>query len=90
MGYNYDAGFLEMTDFDTALTIHCTTNCYPPIHTDFIPAFKDAIDAMMCDEPSTQISLPNGHFMSARSIVDSARLWAFVDYLFDLGRDGDE
>ena len=90
MGHSYIEGFLGIgVDFDTALGIHCSTNCYPPIHPAFIPAFKEAIDAVVMEDSYLEITLPNGNVMKAYAIVENAHLWPFVEKLMH-GMDEDE
>ena len=88
MGYAWSAGFLETTDFDTALLAHCTGGCYPPIHSDFIPFIKEAIINVADENYDEQITLPNGIILSSDEIVHKSHTGVFVDYL--LSEDYDE
>jgi hypothetical protein len=79
MGRRYDEGFLEAgIDIDIALLVHCTSNCYPPIDTRFIPYFKRAIYEVSYGDYSIKIMLPNGKALSAGDIIHQAHLEAFV------------
>lgn len=83
MGRGYTEGFLEMgIDIDRALAIHCSSNCFPPIHSDFIPAFREAIDWCACENNRQLVTLPNGKVLTAGEICEQAHLDAFVYYKY--------
>lgn len=88
MGAGYISDILG-TDINlyTALVIHCSTNCYPPIHRDFIPFFQEAIDDVVFENPYRKIALPNGKVMTSGEIVRKAHLEEFVDYVYRVNFD---
>jgi hypothetical protein len=63
---------------DQALAYHCASNCYPPIHSAFIPGFKQAIARARDGEWDTEIELPNGT-RTVAWIIERAHLEAFVE-----------
>jgi len=85
MGFSTAAGLATTTDLtvEQQLSIHFSSNCYPPIPQQMIPIAVEAIDAYWEDDFSRMISLPEGvsfrghDEVSARSVIDSYRLEAW-------------
>lgn len=78
---------LEMpgVSLSQALGFHLTSRCYPPVHADFYPAIKHAVNAVAVGEDGEDIHLPNGRVLTAFSVVDQLRLDTFVDAVIDGG-----
>lgn len=80
------------TDLDTGLRWHLQGNHYPPIHTDFIPAAKRAIQIAGEAENEfevgnedkcrrlydTEIELPNGNVLTVHKIIKGMHLEPWV------------
>lgn len=88
-----DAGTL--ISYDMALELHLTSNHYPPVPRDFVPACKQAIQTFIIAARSSEehgeetvyeqltesmVELPNGKMMSVIDIVEALHLEAFIDY----------
>ena len=79
MGRQYIEGFMEMEqDIDTLLRIHLQGNHYPPVHSDFIPSAKQAIDNANNDLWDEKIELPNGRVLTTAAIIDGLHLDSFL------------
>jgi hypothetical protein len=89
MGNGVAAGLRESVDsglasIETALTIHLTSNHYPPLPTAFIEPAKQAIAAIESEEPEALIPLPAGILFRGRreaqavELAESLHLWAFI------------
>lgn len=70
---------LNYADIDTALHWHLVGNHFPPIHEDFHPAAKQAIDLVNQRQGQTPITLPNGIVKTAYEIVEGLHLDSFLD-----------
>jgi len=82
MGRQYIDGFLEQgVSIDGALKIQLQCNHYPPVHLDFIPACKEAIEACQPwnEEYDRVIKLPNGKELSASAVVEGLHLDSFLE-----------
>ena len=80
MGSTWIQGFLDAgVDIDEALKIHLTGNHFPPVHIDFIPAAKKAIQYVIEDKSDKIIKMPNDKKLSAYDIVEGLHLWTFID-----------
>lgn len=70
------------------LSIHFSSNCYPPIPQGMIPTAVEAIDAYWEDDLDRMIPLPEGvsfrgsDEVSARNVINSYRLdaWCVEEY----------
>jgi hypothetical protein len=77
-------GMLEMTDQDTALRWHLTSNHFPPVPESMIEPCKAAIDAMNDGQFDKPIPLPEGvtyrgmSYSFAYLLVDSFHLDGFL------------
>ena len=62
------------------LKIHLQNNHYPPVHSAFIPACKEAIEACQPwnSDYDKQIKLCNGKVKSAAEIVKGLHLHSFI------------
>ena len=84
MGRQFIEGFLaEGVQKEVALNYHLQYNHYPPVSTDFVPAFMKAIEAgyeaEWNDEWDIDIELPNGKIRTASQIIEGLNLDAFFD-----------
>lgn len=70
---------LNHADFETALHWHLVGNHFPPIHEDFHPAAKQAIELVNKRQGLTPINLPNGLVKTANEVVDGLHLDFFLD-----------
>lgn len=59
MGYMSARDMAEQTDLDTALSWHLTANHFPPVPVTLVPACKEAIQAILDEEPDRLIDLPD-------------------------------
>lgn len=69
---------LELTDPATALEFHLTVRHYPPIHRDFFPAVRRAVDLANDGAWDGTILLPNGRLLTVASIVEQLHLEPFL------------
>lgn len=75
---------LEMTDQETVLRWHLTSNCYPPMPESLVEPCKWAIRAMYDGEPTREIDMPEGMLYKgqrtamAGCLVDALRLDDFL------------
>jgi hypothetical protein len=98
MGYTnaYDAA--QYAELEQALEWHLTSNHYPPVSVEFVPACKQAIQTFVVAASSTElltedhvfdqlcktyVELPNGKNMSVVDIVEQLHLDAFVDQILN-------
>lgn len=100
MGYvsAYDAASLgqagELMSKELALELHLTSNHYPPVSVEYVPACKQAINTFIMGSLSintigedvvyeqlenTLIDLPNGQTMNVLEVVQGLHLEAFID-----------
>jgi hypothetical protein len=70
---------LNHTDVESALHWHLVGNHFPPIHEDFHPAAKQAIEFVNNHQPLVPITLPNGIIKTAREIVAGLHLESFLE-----------
>ena len=63
---------------DQALTWHLRGNHYPPVHLDFLPAAKRAIELANENDFTTEIELPNGKILTVGEIVIGLHLDSFI------------
>jgi preprotein translocase subunit SecA len=78
---------LEMQEqnlsLETQLSIHFSSNCYPPIPQGMIPTAVDAIDAYWDEDLDKMIPLPNGvsfrgmNEVAARDVINAYYLGAW-------------
>ena len=84
MGRQWIEGFMENEkDIDTLLHIHLRGNHYPPVHTDFIPTCKQAIEFCNEGKYNKKIKMPNGITKTALEIVEGLHLESFLCELGD-------
>jgi hypothetical protein len=86
MGRLHATEFAENYDLDTALRLHFTSNCYPPVPLKMIEPAKAAIALVIGDEGDELIDLPEGcshrrygKKMPAAAFCNEMRLEAFVE-----------
>ncbi len=74
------AGLVEegSVQLDQALTWHLRGNHYPPIHLDFLPSAKKAIELANEGDFATEIELPNGKILTVGAIVRGLHLDSFI------------
>lgn len=70
---------LNYADTATALHWHLVGNHFPPIHEDFHPAAREAIERVNNRQGQTPIDLPNGITKTAYEIVEGLHLESFLD-----------
>jgi hypothetical protein len=63
---------------DNALTWHLQSNHYPPVHLDFLPIAKQAIEYANGGDYDTIISMPNGIDKSVAQIIEGLHLESFL------------
>lgn len=97
MGYMQAAGFAEAVDdgmisLDMALSIHLSSNHYPPIPQAWIPACKSAIQVGIeaaleedWDLLDAEITVPGLPTRTARWLIEGAHLDAFIEQAVDSG-----
>ena len=78
MGYMSALDIQNFANLDTSLRWHLKSNCYPPIHLDFIPACKKAIRYVNRGDYDKIILMPNKKRRSAQFIVEGLHLEAFL------------
>lgn len=90
MGYQTSYDTIEYTkDLKTAVSMHLTSNCYPPIPQFMVPVAVEAIEKVLANKDHDIIELPkgvtfrNGTSASAITIVDHLNLFPFVDWFID-------
>lgn len=98
MGYLSAFDAAQVAELNQALEWHLTSNHYPPVSVDFVPACKQAIQTFVVAAGSTDnlgedhvfkqlnetmVELPNGKFISVVELVDALHLDTFVDYLLN-------
>lgn len=98
MGYLSAFDAAQVAELNQALEWHLTSNHYPPVSVDFIPACKQAIQTFVVAAGSTEnlgedhifkqlnetmVELPNGKFISVVELVEALHLDAFVDSLLN-------
>ncbi len=66
-------------DLDTALEIHLMSNHYPPIHLDFLPIAKKAIELAQDEEWNAELEYPNGLVCTVADTVEGLHLDAFIE-----------
>lgn len=69
----------NLADNDTGLRWHLQGNHYPPIHLDFLPAVKQAIELAKGNQWDEEIELPNGRILDVQQIINGLHLWPWVD-----------
>jgi len=90
MGYltAYDT-FTQAGDLSEALSIHFSSNCYPPVPQYMVAVAVEAIENVLNEEDSAPIDLPEGvtwrgeRTVRSLSAIESLHLEAFVDALLD-------
>ena len=96
MGYlsAYDT-LAEVGDLEQALSIHFSSNCYPPVPQYMVAVAVQALDYVLEGEHSYPIALPEGVLwrgdksVRAINVIESLHLEAFLDGLTE-GEDSDE
>ena len=79
MGRHSTEDMLNYADLDTTLEWHLKGNHFPPVHSDFIPSAKKAIEHVNSRQGQTPITMPNGITKTAYEIVEGLHLDAFLD-----------
>ena len=90
MGHLQAQEMAERAGLDAGLHWHLRSNHFPPVHTDFIPVAKQAINsavfAVMDEDDALwerEIEMPNGITKTVGEIIDGLHLDAFVDAVLD-------
>jgi len=88
MGYMGAYGFAEVAEREHALKWHLLYNHVPSVPGDMLEPARQAIDAMLADEPDTIIETPYPHKrygqeVPASEVVEALHLWAFIDQAID-------
>lgn len=71
------------------ISIHLTSNHYPPVPTSMVPVCIEAIDAYNAGDHDAEIELPDGvshlgrQTVSAGKIIDALHLGEWIDYDLD-------
>jgi len=83
MGRLYAEGLAEsaedrMIDLVQAVTIHLSSNHYPPVHKAFVPVAVRAIELASDGQWDEDLEMPNGLTRSVYFIVDGLHLHPFV------------
>lgn len=78
MSNNQTEEILDMAGYDVALTFHLKSRHLPPIHDDFFPAIREAIDLARDEDYGTRLTLPNGVVLSVGDIVSQLHLEPFI------------
>ena len=76
MGQQSLEGMLEVTDYDSALRWHLTSNHFPPVPLAMVEACKNAIQAVIDGMRDKEIQLPGQTSWRGR---DSAPAWAIIE-----------
>jgi len=76
MGSLQAAEMAEMLEIDSALEWHLRSNHYPPVPLSMVGPCKEAIQAMLEDEPYRVIALPDGVTYKG---AESAPAWIISD-----------
>jgi len=66
-------------DLDTALRVHLRSNHYPPIHLDFLPIARQAIELAQGEEWDAELEYPNGLVRTVAHTVEGLHLDAFIE-----------
>ena len=80
MGRASAEDFVANASRDVALGWHLTSNHYPPIHPDFHPPIREAIELANCGEWDATVDLPNGITKTVRSVVQEVHLEPFIEW----------
>lgn len=88
MGYNFasDLATAPELNYRAQISLHLTSNHYPPVPTSMVTPCIEAIDACIQDEPDTLIDLPDGVLWRnqeqapAWAIVEGHHLQAWLEY----------
>lgn len=95
MGYLSALGSIEtLQDLRSAISLHFSSNCYPPVPQFMVPVAIEAINFVLADEWNAEVTMPSGvsyrgrESVSAKDVVESLYLQAFVDYLYNLPDEG--
>ena len=90
MGYLTAYDTYEFTkDLKTAVSMHLTSNCFPPVPQYMVPVAVEAIEKVVANETYAILELPNGvtfrneTSVRAINVVDALHLFAFVDWIND-------
>ena len=89
MGYSTAYGFAESTDLRQGISIHFSSNCYPPVPQSMVETARSAIIAVADGDIDREIDLPSGvswrdqSTVPAHEAVNGLHLEAFVSYLID-------
>jgi hypothetical protein len=79
MGRSSAEDMVAIAGAEQALYWHLTGNHYPPIHPDFHPFAKQAIDLANAGDWDTVLTLPNGVDKSVAGIIKGLHLEPFLD-----------
>ncbi len=80
MAGGWHAEDLAELDLSTAVSIHCSSRCYPPIPQKMVPTLVEAIEASSEGDWYRRIDLPEGveyrgcRWATAQQIVEGHRL----------------
>lgn len=90
MGYQHSYDTIEYTkDLKTAVSMHLTSNCFPPVPQYMLPVALEALEKVLAHEDKSLVELPEGVTFrnetsaTAIAVVDALHLFAFVDWCID-------
>lgn len=69
---------MEGVTQDMALRFHLKSRMFPPIHDDFFPAIKQAIEYVDAGIGGYTVDLPNGRTLSAWDVIEQLHLEPFI------------
>jgi hypothetical protein len=71
-------GIDTLTSLRGALSMHLSSNHYPPVHPIFIDTCVEAINYATCGDWDIEIEMPNGITKTVSGIVEGLHLDAFI------------
>lgn len=90
MGYLSAYDTIDLTkDLANSVSIHLSSNCYPPVPQYMVPVAVEAIQKVLAQEDYALIDLPEGvtfrneTSVRAINVVDTLHLFPFVDWFID-------
>jgi hypothetical protein len=83
MGFATVSGFAQAVAegdlrLSSAISMHLTSNCFPPIHPDFHPGAVKAVEYANAGDWAEEIEFPNGRTFSAAYVIEHLHLGVFV------------
>ena len=93
MGSMQASEMARLTDLDTALSWHLSSNHYPPVPASMVPVCKAALQAYEDEEYDREITLPKGVFYKGRptapahAVFDAHHLESFLHVAEDFNEE---